>query len=247
MKDETAERLYSMRSYPVNLNVQGRLCVIVGGGAVGTRKALRLVRCGARVTVISPNVTEALQPFVDNGAVCWQARGYQRSDLELGRMSDPASEAGFSSQSVFLVISTTDSPSVNAQVHADARKLGILCNIADQPETCDFTLPAVVSRGDLAVTVSTSGKSPALARRLRKELEMQLGEEYEIGLKLMGAVRKKLLGEGHDPDAHKARFRRVIDGGLIPLIREGRMREVDRLLVDVLGDDYSYDSLMKAI
>jgi precorrin-2 dehydrogenase/sirohydrochlorin ferrochelatase len=236
-----------MRSYPVNLNVQDRRCLVVGGGVVGTRKALRLVRCGARVVVISPRVTEALRPFIDNGVVRWRARGYRGSDLMPDQISDQAIEYGSDSQAVFLVITTTDNPSVNAQVHADARKFGILCNIADRPEACDFTLPAVVSRGDLTITVSTSGKSPALARRLRKDLEMQLGEEYDVGLKLMGAVRKRLLGEGHDPDAHKVRFRRVIDGGLIPLIREGRIGEVDRLLADVLGEDYTFESLMKAI
>ena len=248
-----------MRTYPVNLNVQDRLCVVVGGGAVGTRKALRLVRCGARVMVISPNVTDALRPFIDNSIVRWHARGYRTSDLmpdqrtdpnpELGSGlgPDPAPGAGWGFRAVFLVIATANNPSVNAQVHSDARRLGILCNIADRPEACDFTLPAVVSRGDLTITVSTSGKSPALARRLRKDLEMQLGEEYDTGLKLMGAVRKRLLGEGHDPDAHKAQFRRMIDGGLILLIREGRMAEVDRLLADVLSEDYTYESLMKAI
>lgn len=240
-----------MRTYPVNLSVQDRLCVVVGGGAVGTRKALRLVRCGARVMVISPHVTDALLPFIDNGIVRWQARGYRTSDLMPGRSTDlipdqaPGAESG--SRAVFLVITTADNPSVNAQVHADAKRLGILCNIADRPDACDFTLPAVVSRGDLTITVSTSGKSPALARRLRKDLEMQLGEEYDTGLKLMGAIRKRLLGEGHDPDTHKAQFRRMIDGGLILLIREGRMAEVNRLLADVLGEDYTYESLMKAI
>jgi precorrin-2 dehydrogenase/sirohydrochlorin ferrochelatase len=228
-----------MQRYPVNLNVEGRRCVVVGGGDVGTRKALRLAGCGARVTVISPGVAEALRPSIDGGAVRWVRRGYRSSDL--APAGGPDRSGG-----IFLVISTTDDPAVNAQVRDDARRFGILCNIADRFEDCDFTLPAVVARGDLTVAVSTSGKSPALARRLRKDLEVQLGEEYAMGLKLMGAVRKKLLGEGHDPEAHKRRFRALIDGGLISLIREGRFDEVDRLLAETMGEGYTFESLMKA-
>lgn len=242
-----------MRSYPVNLNVYGRLCVVVGGGAVGSRKALRLVRCGARVTVISPDVTDALRPFIDNGVIRWIPRGYERDDLGHRQAAAPPGEAPDASVRgsgapgpVFMVITTTDNPSVNAKVLDDAKHHGILCNIADQPEACDFTLPAMVSRGDLTITVSTSGKSPALARRLRKDLEMQLGEEYDIGLRLMGAVRKKLLAEGHDPETHKRQFRELIDGGLILMIRESRFDEVDRLLAAALGRGYTYESLMKA-
>ena len=236
-----------MQSYPVNLNVQDRWCLVVGGGEVGTRKAFRLVQCGARVLVISPMVTPALRPLIDSGLVQWRARGYRSSDLLADVIPDRGGETGPGPRGVFLVIVTTDNPSVNASVHADAKRLGVLCNIADRPEACDFTLPAVVSRGDLTVAVSTSGKSPALARRLRKDLEMQLGCEYDVGLKLLGAVRKRLLGEGHDPDAHKLQFRRVVDGGLIALIREGRIAEVDRLLSDVLGENYTYESLMRAV
>ncbi|WP_373497836.1 bifunctional precorrin-2 dehydrogenase/sirohydrochlorin ferrochelatase [Desulfococcus sp.] len=241
-----------MPVYPINLNVQDRLCVVVGGGAVGARKALLLVRCGARVTVVSPEVTDALRPDIDSGAVCWRARGYCSVDLAPGPFASlqeggAPEETASVSGAVFLVIAATDNPAVNARVGADARRRGVLCNIADRPEACDFTLPAVVSRGDLTITVSTSGRSPALARKLRKELETLLGEEYAVGLRLMGAVRKKLLGEGRDPETHKIQFRRVIDGGLISLIKEGRFAEVDRLLLDALGEGYTFDSLMKAV
>lgn len=242
-----------MRSYPVNLHVQDRLCVVVGGGEVGTRKALRLMRCGARVTVISPVTTPALKSVIDSGDVRWLPRAFQSGDLIVqpdtaSKPSPEGAEGGLPVPgAVFLVIAATDQAPVNAAVLAAARRTGILCSVADQPQTGDFTLPAMVSRGDLIVTVSTSGKSPALARRLRKDLEAQLGEEYDIALKLLGALRERLLGEGHDPEAHKIRFRRVIDGGLIPLIREGRFGDIDRLLTEVLGEGYTFESLMKAI
>jgi precorrin-2 dehydrogenase/sirohydrochlorin ferrochelatase len=241
-----------MPVYPINLNVEDRLCVVVGGGAVGARKALCLSRCGARVTVVSPAVDEALRPSIDSGAVRWCSRGYLSADLLPDPVVSPlrggaSGETAFHRGGVFLVIAATDNPAVNAQVREDAGRRGVLCSVADQPEGCDFTLPAVVSRGDLTITVSTSGKSPALARKLRRELEMLLGEEYAVGLKLMGAVRKKLLGEGRDPETHRRQFRQVIDGGLISLIKEGRFAEVDQLLLDALGEGYTFESLMKAV
>lgn len=242
-----------MPFYPINLTVAGRRCLVVGGGAVGARKVLQLVRSGARVTVVSPAVDAALGPAIASGAIRWEARGYLSADLAsipTEATLPPGSsgeEAPAPSSAVFLVIAATDAPAVNARVRADARREGVLCNIADQPEACDFTLPAVVSRGDLTVTVSTSGKSPALARKLRKELEELLGEEYAMGLRVMGAARKKLLEEGRDPDAHRRQFRQVIDGGLIPLLKEGRFEDVDRLLREALGEDYTFESLMKAV
>lgn len=241
-----------MPVYPINLHVAGRRCLVVGGGGVGARKALQLVRCGAAVTVVSPAVDAALGPAIAGGAVRWEARGYRSADLAPDppeRVPDvgASGEAPSDSATVFLVIAATDAPAVNAKVREDARRVGVLCNIADQPEACDFTLPAVVSRGDLTITVSTSGKSPALARQLRKEMEALLGEEYAVGLRLMGAARKKLLGEGRDPETHRRQFRQVIDGGLISFIKEGRVAEVDRLLREALGDGYTFESLMKAV
>jgi len=241
-----------MRSYPVNLHVQDRFCVVVGGGEVGTRKALRLMRCGARVTVISPATTPVLKSVIDSGDVRWLPRAFRSGDLivqpDTASKPSPEGTEGLLPVpgAVFMVIAATDQAPVNAAVLAEARRTGILCSVADQPETGDFTLPAMVSRGDLIVTVSTSGKSPALARRLRKDLEAQLGEEYDVALRLLGALRRKLLREGHDPDAHKVQFRRVIDGGLISLIREERFREVDQLLMESLGEGYTFESLMKA-
>lgn len=241
-----------MPVYPINLHVAGRRCLVVGGGAVGARKALQLVRCGAAVTVVSPAVDAALEPAIAGGAVRWEAREYRSADLAPvpADATPPAGAPGETpapSGAVFLVIAATDAPAVNARVRADARREGVLCNVADQPEACDFTLPAVVSRGDLTVAVSTSGRSPALARKLRKELEALLGEEYAVGLRLMGAARKRLLGEGRDPETHGRQFRQVIEGGLIPLLKEGRIAEVDRLLREALGEGYTFESLMKAV
>ncbi len=217
-----------MRYYPVNLDIEDRRCLVVGGGAVGTRKVLSLMDCGASVRVVSPDVTEQLKSLHDRGEIEVRCREYRSSDLE----------------GAFLVIGATDDEDENRKIHSDASKLGILCNIADRPEICSFVLPAVVKRGDLTIAVSTSGKSPAFAKHLRMELEDRYGEEYTAFLELMGAIRHRLLKEDHAPEIHKPLFERLISGGLVDLIKEGDKPEIDRLLKQVLGDGFAYDGLV---
>ena len=145
---------------------------------------------------------------------------------------------------MFLVIGATNDEKLNRQISKDAAQSGILCNIADRPEACNFILPSVVRRGDLVITISTSGQSPALAKRLRRKLEAQFGEEYADFLLLMGAIRKKLLGRAHEPEAHKALFNQLIDSDLIDLLRTGKKRELNMLLYDILGEGYAIDELL---
>ena len=109
---------------------------------------------------------------------------------------------------------------LNLQIHAEAERRGILCNIADRPKACNFILPSIVNRGDLTIAISTSGKSPAFAKKLRKDLEKEFGTEYADFLKLMGEIRKKLLNENHEPEAHKHLFEQLIEGKLIEMIKD---------------------------
>lgn len=217
-----------MKYYPVNLNIQDRHCLVVGGGSVGARKVRGLIRCGARVTLVSPVATEDLIEMAETGRITWHRRAYQASDLE----------------GIFLVIGATDDENLNRRVHADADRRQLLCNIADRPEICNFILPAVVRREDLIVAVSTSGKSPAYAKRLRKELENQFGPEYGVFLRLMGSIRTRLLAQAHAPEAHKPLFEQIIDGGLVELIRRENVAEIDALLTRVLGDEFVYADLI---
>lgn len=217
-----------MRYYPVQLDVRGRRCLVVGGGAVGTRKVEGLLTCGARVTVVSPQVTEDLRRLVARGAITLWEREYAATDLT----------------GMFLVIGATDVEDLNRRLSDDARQLKILCNIADRPEQCHFTLPAVVRRGDLVITVSTSGKSPALAKKLRHELEGQFGEEYAVLLDLMGTIRKRLLAQQHAPEAHKPIFEKIIRSDILSWIRDGRMQDVNRLLREVLGEGWRAEDLL---
>lgn len=218
-----------MRYYPVHLDIRNRNCLVVGGGSVGTRKVLTLLDCGADVTVISPVVTRRLRNYAASGLIKLKERSYQSGDL-----------AG-----IFLVIGATDDERLNRQISRDADHVNALCNIADRPEVCNFILPSIVRRDDLVLTISTSGKSPALAKKLRKTLEKQFGEEYGVFLKLMGAIRKKLLSQSHEPEEHKHLFEQLIAANLIEMIRERKTDGIDSRLFEILGSGYCYDELMK--
>jgi len=218
-----------IRDYPVYLDIMNRKCLVVGGGSVSTRKVMTLLECGAVVTVVSPVVGPELLELAEAGFIRWEKRTYRSSDLD----------------GMFLVIGATDQKEVNHRIFADSEPLNKLCNIADRPEDCNFILPSVVRRGDLVIAVSTSGKSPAFAKHLRKDLENRFGEEYAEFLRLMGAIRKKLLSEGHEPEAHRHLFERLINEGLLERIRKGDRKAANRLLREIFGEQYRYDELMK--
>jgi precorrin-2 dehydrogenase/sirohydrochlorin ferrochelatase len=219
-----------MKYYPIHLDVAQRQCLVVGGGAVGARKVKTLLECGASVTVVSPETAPEIDRLAREGAVRLHRRRFEPADLE-GR---------------FLVIGATDDESLNRRIHAEAEKRGLLCNIADFPEGCNFILPAVVRRGDLVITISTSGNSPAFAKNLRKQIERAYGPEYEIFLRLMGAVRQRLLARAHAPEEHKPLFEALIAGGLVDRIRSKDPEAVNRLLAEVLGEDFRYEELLAA-
>jgi precorrin-2 dehydrogenase/sirohydrochlorin ferrochelatase len=217
-----------MRYYPIHLVIKNRDCLVVGGGAVGTRKVNTLLECGARVTVVSPDPSRQLMKLASEGAITLTQRAYRSDDLN----------------GTFLVIGATDDENLNQQISNDAAQSNTLCNIADRPEACNFILPSIVRRGDLVITISTSGKSPALAKQLRQKLETQFGQEYAEFLLLMGAIRKKLLGQDHEPEAHKDLFNKLIDSDLIQLMQSGKTEEINSLLYKILGRGYKIEELL---
>jgi len=219
-----------MRYYPIFLDIQNRPCLVVGGGAVGRRKVLTLLACGARVTVVTPVADRELLELAAAGTIELRKRTYRSTDLD----------------GMFLVIGATSDEGLNLQIKTDADREGKLCNIADRPEACHFILPAVVERGDLLIAISTSGKSPAFAKRIRKDLETTFGPEYAEFLKLMGAIRLKLLRRKHEPDEHKQLFEQLIDKGLVHMIKDRNRNSIDALLYETFGKGYAYDELMKA-
>lgn len=217
-----------MRYYPVNLDIRNRKCLVVGGGDVGTRKVMTLLDCGAMVVVISPAVTEKIEELSNKGLIKLERRGFKPTDLD----------------QIFLVIGATDNPELNRQIHAGAERLRMLCNIADRPEVCNFILPAIVNRGDLIIAISTSGKSPAFAKKMRKDLEKEFGTEYADFLTLMGGIRTKLLSKDHEPEAHKHLFENLIKRDLVNLIKDRDIAAINSLLFEILGEGYIFDELM---
>jgi precorrin-2 dehydrogenase/sirohydrochlorin ferrochelatase len=217
-----------MKYYPVNLDIRNRKCLVVGGGAVGTRKVITLVKCGAIVTVVSPIISSELEALSTEGAIQIKQRKYRSSDLN----------------SIFLVIGATSNERLNRQISENAEQKNLLCNIADVPKACNFILPAIVTRGDLIIAVSTSGNSPAFAKKLRKNLEKQFGEEYSLLLDLMGAIRKKLLAQAHEPEAHKHLFEQLLDAGLLGMIQREKKKDINTLLLKTLGKGYIIEELL---
>lgn len=216
-----------MRYYPVSLDILNKRCLVVGGGAVGTRKVETLVRCGAHVTVVSRAFTDELRTMATKAPITLAERAYAPSDLG----------------GAFLVIVATDDAAFNTRVSEDAAQAGVLCNVADYPRACNFILPSIVQRGDMTLSISTSGKSPAFAKWMRRKLESEFGEEYGEFLGLMGRIREKLLAEAHEPEAHKPLFEALIEAGLLARVKAGDREGIDALLAEILGEGYSCDAL----
>jgi precorrin-2 dehydrogenase/sirohydrochlorin ferrochelatase len=151
------------------LDLRGRRCVVIGGGAVGLEKTKGLLACGARVTVVSPELLDDLQAL----DVTWRRARYRQSDL----------------RGAFLVIAATSDRTVNERVHRDAEARGILCNVADVPDLCNFILPAVHREGPIAVAVSTGGASPALAKRIRDDVAAIVTPEHAELARRLEALR----------------------------------------------------------
>jgi precorrin-2 dehydrogenase/sirohydrochlorin ferrochelatase len=207
--------------YPVSLVMTEKRCVIIGGGAVAERKAERLIECGAQVTVVSRTLTPLLEDRKKTNTIEHLDADYEKKTL----------------RGAFMVIGATDRDDVNAQVSQDALSLGILVNIVDDPDRCNFILPSLLQQGDLSIAISTGGKSPALARKIKEDLQQQYGPEFKILLKIMGPLRKKVLAQGHASDMNKAVFEALVRSDMLQAIRDGNRGLVKKIIHDISGID----------
>jgi precorrin-2 dehydrogenase/sirohydrochlorin ferrochelatase len=176
--------------FPLFLKLQDRPCLVVGAGVIAESKIAGLLEADAKVRVVAPRGTAQVAAWAAEGKIDWQRRGFLPDDL-----------AG-----MFLVVASTSSTALHEAIYADAHHRNILCNVVDVPHLCDFYYPAVVRRGPLQIAISTSGESPALAQRLRKDLEAQFGPEYERWMAELGESRANLAEQKIDPDERKARL-----------------------------------------
>lgn len=216
-----------MRYYPVFLDISKRACVVVGGGAVAERKVLSLLAAGALVKVISPRLVKGLQELEKEGSIEAEKRRYRPGDIE----------------GAFLVVSAASGKAVNRAVYEEAQLLRIPINVVDDPIHCSFIVPSVVERGGLLIAISTSGKSPYLARRLREELEGRFGEEYSGFVEILGAVRSKLLKNPANHVKKERVIKELVDSPIPRWIRENAFAEIDRFLKNLLGSAYTLSRL----
>ena len=200
-----------MRYYPIGLDISGRRCLVIGGGEVGERKAQRLLECGARVSVVGRELTPALAGLAQGGRIDHIPGDYDKGLLK----------------GAFLVIGATDDRVVNERIFLDARKRGVLANIVDDPERCDFIVPAVARRGPILVTISSQGASPALARRLRERVEAEIGPEYGELANLLGRLRPEVMAVGNE-DTRQRIWEAILDSQVLALLCDGRKEEAER-------------------
>ncbi|WP_316900532.1 bifunctional precorrin-2 dehydrogenase/sirohydrochlorin ferrochelatase [Pseudodesulfovibrio indicus] len=211
-----------MRYYPIFVNLENKGCLVVGAGEVGKRKIQSLADSGAgHVTIIDTREPDPeMAPLLARPDVDFYCREFADSDLD-GK---------------FLVIACTSSEEVNWRISNLCRDRGILCNIVDQPEKCSFIVPATVKRGDLTVAISTAGQSPAMAKRIRKELQESFGDEYASLLSVMGRIRPLMLGLGLKTADNTAVFRSLVDSSLLAAMKGRDLDAVTEILKESLPE-----------
>jgi siroheme synthase-like protein len=207
--------------YPVSLEVEGRRCVVVGGGVVAEHKVRSLVEAGAEVVVVAEVVSSGLDELARDGAVSVVDRDYVVGDLG----------------GAFLAIAATDDPAVNAAVYEEGERGRVLVNSVDDVDHCHFAVPSVVRRGELTLTIATGGKAPALAKKLRRELSERFGPEYAEVVELIGQVRREAQVERRqvDFDTWAARWEQALDDQVVDLVRDGRTEEARARLLATLA------------
>jgi precorrin-2 dehydrogenase/sirohydrochlorin ferrochelatase len=182
-----------MTLFPAFLKIEGRRCLVVGAGPVAEEKIEGLLRAGADIRVVAPEATDRIRDWVRAGKLRWERRKFRPTDF-----------AG-----AFVVVAATSSPALHAQIYKKARRRSVLCNVVDDPEHCDFYYGSVVRRGSLQIAISTGGHSPALAQRLRKQIEQEFGAEYEQWLEELAASRKRLFAKTLSPERRKLLLHRL--------------------------------------
>lgn len=173
--------------FPLFLKLEGRQCLVAGAGNVAEQKLAGLLQAGADVHVVAPEAIDSIRTLAREGRVRWSRREFVALDLD----------------GVALVVAATGNSGVNESIYREASERGVLCNAVDEPERCHFYYPSVVQRGDLQIAISTAGHSPALAQRIRQELEQQFDPGYAEWLIWLGYVRRLLFARAMDPQRRR--------------------------------------------
>lgn len=209
-----------MRYYPINLDLAGRRVLVVGGGVIAEGKTRQLIEAKAVVRVVSPALTESLRDWEEQGTLTWRQGVFAESDLD----------------SVWLVISATDDQAVNEAVAQAAAERKLLCNVVDQTALCNFITPALITRGDIQISISSGGGSPSVAQRVKREIGELIGEEYGELLELAAEMRaeaKRLI-----PDFERRRIvlHAFAESEAIELLRQGKREQARQLAFHILEE-----------
>jgi precorrin-2 dehydrogenase / sirohydrochlorin ferrochelatase len=213
----------AMGYLPIFVNLKGRDCLVIGGDSLAESRVRALCEADASVTVIAPEITPALVAMADAEMIRWIARDYAAGDMR-GR---------------FMAWVATVNEAVGRAAAADARQLGVLINVADRPALCDFITPAVVRRGEVQIAIATGGASPALARRLREQLEAVIGPEYAEIAELLRSARRWLKGHMSDASERQRILAKLVGSDLIGAFRRRDLEEAERLVGTHLGTDFA--------
>lgn len=215
--------------YPVNLNISGRLCLVVGGGKVALRKVVSLLNSDAQVRLVSPTLEDELQDLVDTHNIELRKRAYKSEDVN----------------DTFCVFATTNDFVTQNLVMRDAKACGALFNSASDSLACDFQVPAQIQRGDFLLTVSTGGSSPAFSRVVRQKLEKEFGEEYGYMSLLMAIIRKEILLLGKSSNSNRDVFRALVAAKPLDIIKNAQWDDLEQCLKDHLPPELDAKNIIK--
>ncbi len=218
-----------MSYYPIFLELKEKTVLVVGGGRVAQRKIETMLEYGAIIHIVSRKLTEKLKKLVESGIVNHLGAEFRAEQLK----------------DVFLVIAATNDKKLNHKISEKARSRGLLINAVDQPEDCNFIVPSIVKSGDLMIAVSTSGKSPALAKKIRKELEFQFGTEYGTFLSLMGRIRNEVLTKDFCQSEKTRIFNEIINAGLLEALANNDLEYVKNRLSNLLPVEIDVENILK--
>ncbi|RLC30488.1 MAG: bifunctional precorrin-2 dehydrogenase/sirohydrochlorin ferrochelatase [Deltaproteobacteria bacterium] len=217
-----------MGHYPLFLEMADKAALVVGGGAVAERKVRSLLQYGASIRIVSRDLTDGLKDLLETGRISFAGETFVENHLE----------------GLTLVFAATDDRQLNHEISIKARERGVLVNAVDQPEDCTFIVPSIVRRGDLTIAVSTSGKSPALAKRVRKQLESQFGKEYAIFLDFLGRLRGRVISLGLSSEENSRIFNGVVNSDVLKLLAENRPAEAAGVLAGILPEDLVIEDIL---
>jgi siroheme synthase-like protein len=208
--------------YPVYIEMREQPCVVIGGGKIAESKVEGLLAAKANVTVISPDLTANLRELVEEKKITYIARAYQPGDLT----------------GAFMVICATDQTQINHQVWQEASANRQLVNVVDDTPRCNFIAPSILRKGDLSIAISTSGKAPALAVRLKERLQRELGPEYERFLELAGELREPLARQVPDFETRKAIWYELVDSEILDVLARGDETAAREIISRVVGFEF---------